>query len=95
MQTQEHALEIVDRLLSEARSSNFSCVAITAKTVADILQRATSAKNNAMPTACKALSERFRVGRDYFRRGKNRKEWFTSINGSETSTFEILFDFNR
>ncbi|MFN3210055.1 MAG: hypothetical protein ACE369_13840 [Roseovarius sp.] len=95
MQTLEHAIQIVDELIEQARRSSFSCVSIKAKTIADILQQRTGAEHHAMPTCCHALEKRFRKGRDFFRRGRDRSEWFPSINGDETSTFEVLFEISR
>jgi hypothetical protein len=95
MQTREHALQILDRLLKQARDAQFSCVAIKAKTIANIMQAETGDRNHAMPTACAALRERFHSGKDFFRRGKERQLWSTEIDGHETSTFEVLFEIHR
>jgi hypothetical protein len=95
MQSEDHALEIIDKLIKQASNTPFSYVAIKAKTIADILQSETNAEHHAMRTCCNALAKRFRLGQDFFRRGKNREKWHNSINGSETSTFEILFEINR
>ncbi len=95
MQTIDHAIQIVDGLLDDARESKFSYVAIKAGTVAKILQEETGGANHAMPTCCHALEGRFRFGQDFFRRGKDRSDWSTFICGDETSTFEVLFEIGK
>ena len=95
MQTIDDALRIVDELLDEAQRSHYSYVAIKAGTVAKLLQARSGGAHHAMPTCCHALERRFRRGHDFFRRGKDRKEWHSSINGDETSTFEVLFEIDR
>jgi hypothetical protein len=95
MPTKEDALSVVDSFIKRGEEAGFSYIAITGKQVADILQKRFDTENHSMPSCCQAMEEKFQTGRDFFRRGKNRHEWYDRINHTASSTFEILYALPR
>lgn len=95
MPSKDDALRVLDEALKAAEDAEFSGIAITALWIHKRLEAQFGVKLNAMPTCCSAMEERFAIGRDWFRRGKDRSAWHERVNGGYTSTFEVLFSLPR
>ncbi|MBK0399625.1 hypothetical protein H0I76_10510 [Limibaculum sp. M0105] len=95
MPSKDDALRLLDELLNACEDAELSGVSITALWIHRRLEAELDRKLESMPTCCSAMEERFQKGRDLFRRGKNRCEWYGEINAEHSSTFEVFFALPR